>query len=67
MKDKKKRIREHRQNHTRKGKKTPATGDNTIDASKKDLKIRRDTNKDTYYNCNKKSHYTRTYIKSEKK
>ena len=54
-KDKQKRFK-CRQERTKESKETPATGNNTVDAIKK--KKRCDTNKVTYFNCNKKSHYT---------
>ena len=52
--DKQKRF-ERRQERIRQPKKTPATGDNTINAVKK--KMKRDTSKVTCFNCNKKGHY----------
>ena len=52
--DQQKRLK-RRQERTRELKKTPATGDNTIDAAKK--KKKRDTSKVTCLNCNKKGHY----------
>ena len=43
------------QERTREPKETSATGNNTVDASKK--KKKRDTSKVTCFNCNKKGHY----------
>ena len=52
--DKQKRFKRQRE-RTRKLKKTPATGNNTVDTAKK--KKKRDTSKVTYFNYDKKGHY----------
>ena len=52
--DKQKRFK-RQQERTREPKKTPATGNNTINAVKK--KKKRDTSKVTCFNNNKKNHY----------
>ena len=59
--DKKQNFRERREPNE-----TPTTGDNVINASKKDLRKKRDTNKLIYFNYNKKSNYTSNCIKLAK-
>ena len=56
--DKQKRLK-CRQEHTKKQKKTPAIGDNTIDIIKK--KKKRDTSKVMCFNYNKKGYYASNY------
>lgn len=64
-KDKKKKTKERRRNTTGEQKKLIlATGNNIIDASRK--KNQYDISKITYFNQDKKSHYTSTYITSLK-
>ena len=57
--DKQKRFK-RQQERTREPKKTPATGNNTVDAANK--KKKRDTSKVTCFNYNKKGHYASDYI-----
>ena len=62
-KDKKKRFRGQRWKHTGERKEqTLATNVNTINVSKKKKK-RRDVNKITYFNCDKKGHFASDYTK----
>ena len=56
--DKKRKFQEKKES-----KKTPATNNNAINAFKKDLKKRRNINKVTCFNYNKKSHYASDYTK----
>lgn len=66
-KEKIKKIKKCRLDHTGERKKTSTISDNSIDASKKDSRKKRYANKITHYNCNKKSHYASICIKSPKK
>lgn len=64
-KNKDKRIKKYRQNTIRKQKKqTSATGNNTINTSRKNKKC--DIRKVICFNCNKKDYYTNIYTKSLK-
>lgn len=62
-KDKKKRTKKHKQNYTGEQKDTLAIGDNTIDASKKDSRKKRNTSIIICYNYNKKNYYASNCIK----
>ena len=59
--DKKRRFWEKRE-----PKKTPVTGDNAINTSKKGLRKKCDISKVTYFNCDKKGHYASNYTEPPK-
>lgn len=62
-KDKKKKTKEYKWYHIRKRKKILVTGNNTINALKKNLGKKRNVSKIIFYNCNKKKYYISTYTK----
>lgn len=61
-KDKQKKFK-RQQKRTNKSKKTPTTVNNTINATKKDLKKKHDTNKITCLTYNKKGYYASYFTK----
>lgn len=62
-KDKKKKTKKHKWYHIRKWKKILVTGNNTINALKKNLGKKRNISNIIFYNCNKKKYYVNTYTK----